>query len=291
MCIAIYKPADSIISKETLQRCFNANPDGAGFMYSTGSKIKIRKGFFTFDEFYKAYKPHEHKSCAIHFRIKTHGAVEIANCHPFYVTSEVGFIHNGIISKHGGNTNKSDTRDFNEKVLRPMVKTFGTTIIHSPQIKPLVESYIGYSKLVFLDKDGNATIYNESMGNYSEGVWFSNHSWEEPKPYTYTPKPYSKPNYVTTKNYGYDVYDDYDSDYVGKDAQVNKNFKHLKIGDVVNIVSHSKYGLCEVETYEGEWINYVPMSYLDVLEEPEIQEAKVPAVINTYSFYDRYDWD
>lgn len=293
MCIAIYKPADSIISKETLQRCFTANPDGAGFMYSTGSKVKIRKGFFTFDEFYQAYKPHENKTCAIHFRIKTHGAVEVSNCHPFYVTSEIGFIHNGVISKHGGNTNKSDTRDFNEKLLRPMVKSFGTTIIHSPQIQPLVESYIGYSKLVFLDKDGNATIYNESMGNYDNNVWYSNTSWQEPKPYSYAPinQIDRRQNALSYKNYTYtDPYDNYDSEYVGKDAQLNRNFQQLKLGDVVNIVSHSKYGLCEVETFEGDWINYVPMSYLDVLEDDTIQEATLPALPN-YSYLNRYDWD
>jgi len=291
MCIAISKPAGSIISKETLQRCFTANPDGAGFMYATGSKVKIRKGFFTFDEFYNAYKPHEHKACAIHFRIKTHGAVEVSNCHPFYVTSEVGFIHNGIISKHGGNVNKSDTRDFNEKVLRPMVKSFGTTIIHSPQIQPLVESYIGFSKLVFMDKDSNMTIYNEASGNYNDNVWYSNHSWEEPKPYTYTgaSSGYPKTTYVP-KNYGYDLYDDYNDEHVGKDAQFNKPFKHIKAGDVVNIITHSKYGLCEVETFDGEWVKYVPLSYLDILEDDTIQEATVPALPH-YSYLNRYDWD
>lgn len=293
MCIAIYKPAGSIISKETLQQCFNANPDGAGFLYGTGTKVKIRKGFFDFPSFYQAYRVHENKALLIHFRIKTHGAVEVSNCHPFYVTDEVGFIHNGVISKHGSNANKSDTRDFNEKVLRPMLKSFGTTIIHSPQIQPLIESYIGYSKLVFMDKDSNVTIYNESMGNYSGDIWFSNHSWEPPKPYTYSNsyKNYYTPKttLLTNKDYGYDPYDDYE-DYVGKDAQMNKPFKHIKTGDVVNIVSHNKYGLCEVETYDGEWINYVPFSYMDLLEENTIQEATLtPSAGNI--LYNRYDWD
>ena len=293
MCIAISKPADVIISRETLSQCFKSNPDGAGFMYGTGKKVKIRKGFFDFESFYAAYQPHENKALLIHFRIKTHGAVEVSNCHPFYVTDEVGFIHNGIISKHGGNVNKSDTRDFNERVLRPLVKSFGTTIIHSPQIQPLIESYIGYSKLAFMDKDGNTTIYNESMGNYDNGVWFSNHSWEPPKPYSYTPKNQVDPRQGTLsyKNYTYtDPYDDYDSDYVGKDAQMNRAFKGLAIGDVVNIVSHSKFGLCEVETFEGDWISYVPFSYMDVLEEESVQEATVKA-ISDYSVFNRYDWD
>jgi hypothetical protein len=34
MCIAIMKSENKKISKSTLQRCYDANPDGAGFMYA-----------------------------------------------------------------------------------------------------------------------------------------------------------------------------------------------------------------------------------------------------------------
>ena len=71
---------------------------------------------------------------------------------------------------------------------------------------------------------------------------------------------------------------------------MNRAFKGLAIGDVVNIVSHSKFGLCEVETFEGDWISYVPFSYMDVLEEESVQEATVKA-ISDYSVFNRYDWD
>ena len=46
MCIAIYKPADKILSQETLNECYDSNPDGAGFMYAQDKKLHIEKGFF-----------------------------------------------------------------------------------------------------------------------------------------------------------------------------------------------------------------------------------------------------
>lgn len=289
MCIAIYKPANKDIDKATLQRCFTANPDGAGFLYNTPTKVKIRKGFFDFDSFYQAYSAHKTKAMLIHFRIKTHGAVEVSNCHPFYVTDELGFIHNGIISEHGGNKEVSDTRDFNQKILRPLVKSFGYGVIHSPQIQPLVEKYIGYSKLVFMDKDGDVVIYNEQMGNWNDDVWFSNYSWKAPEPYeyksTYKSNSYNRSTMPLHAN---------DNLYAGQDAQLNKNFKHLKVGDVVNIVHYGAYGQCEIETWDGEYIQYVPFSYLDLIEDweaPVERTANTPALFVPRNGMDGWDYD
>ena len=73
MCIAIYKPEGHLIPQETLERCFNANPDGAGYMFHKNDKLYIKKGFFTFKEFWSSYKRDKSKQTVIHFRIKTHG--------------------------------------------------------------------------------------------------------------------------------------------------------------------------------------------------------------------------
>ena len=61
----------------------------------------VKKGYFTFKEFYKEYKPHGDKQVLIHFRIKTHGPIDKNNCHPFLVNNSLGFIHNGIITGYG----------------------------------------------------------------------------------------------------------------------------------------------------------------------------------------------
>ena len=56
MCIAIMKSENKKISKSTLQRCYDANPDGAGFMFADNKELTVKKGYFTFKEFYKEYK-------------------------------------------------------------------------------------------------------------------------------------------------------------------------------------------------------------------------------------------
>ena len=56
MCIAILKPEDKVLSKDTLEECWNSNPDGAGFMYAENGKLHIHKGLMSFSSFYRAYK-------------------------------------------------------------------------------------------------------------------------------------------------------------------------------------------------------------------------------------------
>ncbi len=60
MCIAIYKPAGKVITKETLAACFINNSDGAGFAYVNtdifGRRRLVIKKAMTFDLFYKKYK-------------------------------------------------------------------------------------------------------------------------------------------------------------------------------------------------------------------------------------------
>ena len=192
MCIAIYKPEGKVISKATLQECYDSNPDGAGFMYAQGKKLNIEKGFFSFDSFYDAYKKHENKQAVIHFRIKTHGKIDTANCHPFSVNNSIGFVHNGVISGYG-DSDFSDTVRFNEAILRPLVNKWGNLALFQDPVIELIENRIGYSKLVFLDRHGNHLIMNESKGVWDDGVWYSNTSY---KPYVAPVTPsYSKSTY------------------------------------------------------------------------------------------------
>ena len=178
MCIAIMKSAKKKITKATLQRCYDANPDGAGFMYAENKELNVQKGFFTFKEFYKEYKPHENKQVLLHFRIKTHGKIDKNNCHPFLVNNSLGFIHNGIITGYGDDK-QSDTIDFNKSILQKIVAKHGNNSLFDDPMVELIENVIGYSKLVFLDRHGNYKIMNEGKGewNYnnvmtkSEGDW------------------------------------------------------------------------------------------------------------------------
>lgn len=221
MCIAIYKPENKTIPQSVLQTCFNANPDGAGFLYSKDKELHLEKGFFTFNDFYEAYKQHENEQAVIHFRIKTHGNINTENCHPFLVNKSLGFIHNGIISGFGSKDN-SDTYHFNDELLKPLIGKYGNKIINDPIVKDLVEDRIGYSKLVFLDRHGNHNIFNEHKGVWDDGIWYSNTSY---KPVIYAPKPtYTPPSRIA-------------SPYSPKSTINTSKDKVLEDGDLVELLT------------------------------------------------------
>lgn len=192
ICIAIAKPAGMAITKKILKQCFDNNPDGAGFCIEIDGKLVINKGYFTFEDFYDAYLPYEELKALIHFRIRTHGQTDAENCHPFFITDNVAFIHNGIISDVPHHNDKSDTRMFKEQYLLPIVQNYGQQALTSPIISRLIEKFIGGSKFVFMIKgQEDFTIYNKSMGNLSkEQIWFSNYSWQVPTYVVTPPIPY-----------------------------------------------------------------------------------------------------
>ena len=116
MCVVVYKPKGKKMPKEqTLLDCFLANPDGAGYMFQKDKKVKIKKGFMTFEEFYKSLMDDysvvgKNTDFVLHFRISTQGGVNKPLCHPYPISkkmedlkqleceSDIGLAHNGIIS-------------------------------------------------------------------------------------------------------------------------------------------------------------------------------------------------
>ena len=245
MCIAIYKPADKILSEATLKECYDANPDGAGFMYAQNKKLHIEKGFFSYDSFYNAFKQHEHKQAVIHFRIKTHGKIDTTNCHPFAVNNSIGFVHNGIINGFG-DSNHSDTIGFNNAILQPLVHKWGNLALFQDPIINLIEGRIGYSKLVFLDRHGNHKIMNEGKGVWDDGVWYSNNSY---KPYVAPVTAYKGKDYSWNNT-------DWIKDTYKKPVTKLKTKTAVVVGDMVELLEdiadegtlivHETGELCEV---------------------------------------------
>ena len=203
MCIAILKPSDKTLDKNLLRTCADNNPDGCGFAYADDNKVIIKK-FMDFNSFWKDYnKVQDGKTMLIHFRIATHGKVELANCHQFTLNDHMALIHNGIISGYGSKTeNLSDTKDFIDKV----IGNISYKMWKNPSFIKLVEATIDYSKLVILDNKGRYYIVNEKKGNWVDGVWYSNTSY---KPKTTkvvsatTQKTVSKNPSATTLDWGY----------------------------------------------------------------------------------------
>lgn len=276
MCIAIYKPQDKKISYETLQQCFKSNPDGAGFMYADGKQLQMQKGFFTFEDFWKAYKKHEKKQAVIHFRIKTHGSINEENCHPFLINNSIGFVHNGVISGFGIE-DKSDTNHFNEDILKPLVSKWGNLSLFQPAIKSLIESRIGYSKLIFLDRHGNYDIFNEEKGVWDNDVWYSNTSYKPyvapPVPKTQTPLYYGSYYPTQKKASSYLKIGDMvklTRDYFCWDTK--QKFKKDIVFEVIAVNNYYTVDLmCEDEELDSQFAYNVPFNVVElILDDDEV---------------------
>tara|TARA_Y100000310_G_scaffold318374_1_gene372330 strand:+ start:1715 stop:2503 length:789 start_codon:yes stop_codon:yes gene_type:complete len=179
MCIAVYQPKGKKLSKEKFHECFSRNPDGFGLMFAKGGKIHIYK---TLDDVERAYSVYSRlhkreargKNMVLHFRIATHGSVNKKNCHPFRINERLALVHNGVISAVDTHKYKdmSDTRVFAKEILAKLPPFFEW----DEPIMRLIEEFIGRSKLIIMDSAGMAHIVNEGMGEWVDGMWFSNSS-------------------------------------------------------------------------------------------------------------------
>jgi len=179
MCIIACTPAGLKLDKATFDQCWSRNPDGFGMTYLYEGKIRIKK---TMDR-HQAWNIYNGVCNTtmdswkiLHFRIGTHGTKDISNCHPFMIHDDLVFAHNGVIRQIPDCPDKllSDTQMFNNLILKHLPKDF----YKWEHYRMLIEDYIGYSKLTFLDTDNSLYIFNSEKGEWSDGVWFSNTSYK-----------------------------------------------------------------------------------------------------------------
>jgi hypothetical protein len=189
MCLLIVAPAGNRVSRRHLKEAFRINDDGAGFMFdlpgsmnkSGQDRVKIFKGWFGFRQFYKDLRTCERafptSTFVIHMRIGTSGSKTADNCHPFRVSSDAGFAHNGVMFGLG-DSKRSDTREFVEEALCKLPSKFWENKdIMAALDKCAVASS---SKYVLLLGDGSFFILNEDLGHWYNGCWFSNKSYTLP---------------------------------------------------------------------------------------------------------------
>lgn len=179
MCIAILNRKGTLSSK-IFKNCWTSNPDGAGLTYYDGSKAVIIKEMKSYKVLHKKYLEIRSEfpliDIAIHFRISTHGKINETNCHPFRINKHSAFIHNGMINNLERNSEVSDTYIFNEVIMKQLPSNFGK----NGAITELISNFIGYSKLVIIDRE-NSFIINEHLGHWNQENWFSNKSYEDKK--------------------------------------------------------------------------------------------------------------
>jgi hypothetical protein len=193
MCIIVYHPKGSKLpSKETLERCWDKNDDGAGFMIHREGGLRVRKGFMSFEDFWCAFRSEKLKGedeFAIHFRWATSGGVSKENCHPFPITEDENFMrrlkfkpkeglnlalmHNGVLGKGEGNL--SDTMVFVRDILAPV-----SYYLRAVEVLDLIENLMDTGKLMFYI-DGVFHATGGWVEDKETGCWYSNSGFKEPK--------------------------------------------------------------------------------------------------------------
>lgn len=172
-------------SLDTLKKCWEANPDGAGFALLTGGDkyaIEIHKGYMTWEQFKAAFEKYRLADFAgdmlLHFRIATHGGISPGNTHPFSLTGDVkllkhtnvltnyALIHNGMLPiKPKGDI--SDTMEFCRR-LAPLYQNI-------PSAFNLIEGMAGNNKIAVMTRE---RVHLFGQWECVEGVYFSNPLWD-----------------------------------------------------------------------------------------------------------------
>ena len=203
MCVICYKPSGIDVDMSVLKNCFERNSDGAGVMYAEDGELKVAKGFMKWRSFKRYIKrmSNEKKTelpFVFHFRIATHGSISPPNCHPFHVHENMAMVHNGVMSNIpiDKDSDISDSEAFIQLYVKGLGYDLGMSstitiehLEHGSPLNDLFDSFVGSSKLLFMDGAGDVAIVNERLGYWEksgkgEGMWFSNRMWKPAKLYT-----------------------------------------------------------------------------------------------------------
>jgi hypothetical protein len=192
MCLLVTQSKTSpVLSDAWLENFYDYNSDGVGVMFSNNGDLVIKKiipkNAQEFIQFYRA--DIQGRDCAFHLRMRTHGAIDLINCHPYEVLNraehgiDLWLMHNGILSTGNKSNEKlSDTWHYINDYLKPMLAGNPDFAFH-PAFKALVADHIGGSnKFVLMDNEGRQVVINESAGVYWAGLWLSNtYAWDASK--------------------------------------------------------------------------------------------------------------
>lgn len=199
MCIIVSKALGvEFPSKKILKRCFNNNPDGAGYMFQADGKVYIRKGFMTWKAFWEDLNSTrkiagDEAPYVMHFRISTQAGVNAQCTHPYPLSddmnelkklstiTDIGIAHNGVIYL----TSASWEKTFNDTM--KFITDYASLIItdkkyykDSNKMK-LIDRLIGNSRLAILDGTGHIEYIGDGWNADEKGVQYSNTTWKTEK--------------------------------------------------------------------------------------------------------------
>lgn len=227
MCIAILNKS-GFIPDQHIQNSFDNNYDGAGLAWIESGIIKTYKTMNDISEFIQTYKKirkNNDSPILLHFRISTHGKVNISNVHPFMIGNKMAMIHNGMIDFPILNKNLSDTHSL-VLLLNKLSNPENIHDSNSVEFQFIKETCDNHSKMVFLSADSKYTIFNEEKGHWIDQTWYSNYTYKDYGRYDFGGK--SMDNLSKSNQYSFDSYkneyawDEYEMDEIETFANLHE---------------------------------------------------------------------
>lgn len=236
MCVIIEKPAGVLLNPVNLKAAAERNEDGMGYMFIdpiTGELVTHKQLFDKGKEgetFIEHFNNLKNVHAIFHLRWNTHGETSTENAHPFQILNKLEhgrdlyFMHNGMLSKMPTHETKSDTVMFNENYLRPILSQ-NPDLILQESFQEMVESFIGFNRLAFLDDLGRIV----KLGDWkTKGDCFvSNNNY-------FDPPVAKKPEYTKPKE---------DKTLVGYTGNDNGNVEQLPLTDLTTKAEQRKWWL------------------------------------------------
>jgi len=234
MCLLITQSKISPkLSHLWLKDFYSYNADGIGVMRSKNNQLIIEKILpKDSDDFINFYEKHIYGyECAFHLRMKTHGNIDLINCHPYEILNksdhgiDLWLMHNGILhTDNKADITKSDTWHYIKNYLVPMLAK-NPDYAFTESFNEIISDHIGSSnKFVIMDNLGRQTVINQDQGIYWAGLWLSNtYAWSASNTATESPQNdlaiwenqiLENPDKPTIYNYSYDYdYKNYNYGY------------------------------------------------------------------------------
>lgn len=190
MCIiAIKKKGVKFPQVETIKTMCDNNPDGFAIVYHIkGQDVQCMRSLKS-DDVYTLYRKllkHSYKKVSffMHARIKTHGTININNCHGWHSDEcNMYFAHNGILSIKNRD-DMTDSETFLRDIFTPAYIMGGW-----PAAKLTIDACIGTSKFVFMNEEGEIAHFGYYIE--SDGMLYSNSTYKEDRYssyYNYNPQ-------------------------------------------------------------------------------------------------------
>lgn len=188
MCLIAKMEKKADLPLDVIEYAMKRNSDGWGFMYAQDDCVVHRVGMGGQAEFLEALASvPDNVALAVHFRFATRGLKDATNAHPFKVLDRVRngqdlfMMHNGPQITRGckGDAKRSDTREFCEVILTPMLEN-RPRFIRTPTFARIMHE-LTTERVLFLEGCGKWHIVNADSWHKEGDVLYSN-TYSLPKP-------------------------------------------------------------------------------------------------------------